>query len=354
MGFLSVHNKDMENEEIVIEHPELRFGYIAGLYYRAKEERMPKQLDLLYAWFPDLFITVRDTDLTVKEDPEYVDVERRIYVTKYHTYLYSGGNNRITHITGRLIGTSSSNLEKERKTGELIQKQIARKFLYEVDALPNWLDHIRRMIDDLSEEEGQSLHHLLYIFCLEAADARALLSEYERDSELYAFDEEVFSQIIYNAMIQIVRYAWEGLWYAFAWLLLGSLLRNSCGRLTRTFDSGFVPLYRVPSEDGTLRDQLRCLLFPEQYEQFYTGDDLEKRFPGIEWYCDACGDHLNVQEGFDDHLDVWQCRTCGHVNPLAEEEIYSNEEELRYGFRREMHNDMASAIEERKKQIRQK
>jgi hypothetical protein len=344
----------MEPEEIVIEHPELRFGYIAQLYYRAKGKRMPKQLDLLYTWFPDLFITVRDSDLTVKEEPEYNDIERMIYATRYHTYLYSGGNSRIAHITGRLIGTSSSNLEKERKSGELIQKQTARKLLYEIEALPAWLDHIRANLDALSEEEGQFLHHLLYIFCLEAADARALLSDYDKDNELYAFDEEVFSGIIYNAMVQLCRYEWEGLWFAFAWLLLGSLLRNTCGRLVRTFDSGFVPVRRIPSEDGSLEDQLRCLLFPEQYEQFYIGDDLEKRFPGIEWYCDSCGAHLNEQEGFDDGLEAWQCRRCGTINPLSEKEIYENIEEARYDLRRKMHNDMAAAVEARKKQLNRK
>ena len=341
-------------DEIHIEHPELRLGYITEFYYRAKNARMPKQLDLLYTWFGDLFITVRDSDLTVKEAPDYADSERRIYATRYHNYLYSGGNNRITHITGRLVGTSASNKDKEKAAGEMIQKQAVRRILTEIEVLPSLLERINDLLSELSEEQGQYLHHTLYDYCLKAADYRAGQPDYDRDGELFAMDEEIFSQFIYNAMVQLLRYEREGLVYAYAWLLFGSLFRNAGGRLTRTYDSFFVPLHRVPSEDGSLIDQLRYLLFPEQYEQYYTGDDLEKRFPGIEWYCDNCFDHLNKQPGFDDHLDFWQCRKCGHINPIREDQIYENEEDRNFGTRRRTRNDMKDAIEERKKQLQKK
>ena len=337
-------------QEILIEHPELRVGYVTELYYRTKHTRMPKQLDLLYTWYKDLFITVRPSDLTVKEEPEYADKERMIYATRYHSYLYSGGNNRVTQISGRLIGTSSSNREKERLAGEMIQKQTARKLLKETDAFSCWLEEIESLLSLLEEEETAVFHHLLYDFCLLAAENREKLSEFDRDRELYAMEDEVFNLVIYNAMRQLVRYDWDGLISAYAWLLLGSLLRNACGRITRTYDSSFVPLHRISSEEDTLEDMLRYLLFPEQYEQYYTGDDLEKRFPGIEWYCDACRDPLNDQEGFDDRLAFWQCRKCGHINPISEEEIFESEEDWKDGIHHRNRNNMTDAVEERKKE----
>ena len=51
------------------------------------------------------------------------------------------------------------------------------------------------------------------------------------------------------------------------------------------------------------------------------------RFPGIYWYCDGCGSFLNQQEGFDDHLDCWECTVCGHVNPIADEAIIDEKPE---------------------------
>ena len=45
------------------------------------------------------------------------------------------------------------------------------------------------------------------------------------------------------------------------------------------------------------------------------------RFPGIYWYCDGCDSFLNKQEGFDDHLDHWECTVCGYVNTISDEDI---------------------------------
>jgi|GEM_PF-1751927 len=50
------------------------------------------------------------------------------------------------------------------------------------------------------------------------------------------------------------------------------------------------------------------------------------RFPGIYWYCDACGSFLNKQEGFDDHYNSWECTVCHHVNSIAEDEVLSEGE----------------------------
>lgn len=49
---------------------------------------------------------------------------------------------------------------------------------------------------------------------------------------------------------------------------------------------------------------------------FYDGDDLDKRFPGVDWYCDRCGEYLNDQPGFDDHLHTWKCTRCGYENRI--------------------------------------
>ena len=50
------------------------------------------------------------------------------------------------------------------------------------------------------------------------------------------------------------------------------------------------------------------------------------RFPGWYWYCDNCEAFLNVQKGFDDHLDTWTCTECGHENPITDSETYETPE----------------------------
>ena len=42
------------------------------------------------------------------------------------------------------------------------------------------------------------------------------------------------------------------------------------------------------SETGEVEDKLNVLFHPENYHYTYFGDDLDKRFPGVEWYCDGC------------------------------------------------------------------
>ncbi len=316
-------------DEITFEHPQLRLGYVSELYDQVRDSSAPKQLDLLNRWFPGLFLKERQSDGTVKELPEYIDRERMIYVTRYHGRLYLGSEPRVTQIAGRLIGTASSNQEKERLAGEYIQKNTARRLLGEIELLPAFLEHTEAMIDELNETQKKQFHYLIYMFALATADDWYARTVYERDEELYAMDEEVFDSVIYNAFFQITRYDHEGLVYGFAWLLLGSLLRNQCGRLTRTFDSSFVPLFRHFSEDGSLQSSLHYLIAPQDFEHYYTGDDCDQRFPGYEWYCDSCHAHLNEQPGFDDHLEFWQCRACGSINPISESEVYDSEEHWR-------------------------
>ena len=78
---------------------------------------------------------------------------------------------------------------------------------------------------------------------------------------------------------------------------------------------------------------------------------MDKRYPGIEWYCDECIDHLNEQQGFDDYLPVWQCRKCGYLNIIGDEEIYMNKEGYDHQIQKFDIELLQKAIKNRKKEI---
>lgn len=117
------------------------------------------------------------------------------------------------------------------------------------------------------------------------------------------------------------------------------------------YDSSFIAIYRQQGVTEDIEDKLNYLFCPENYHSFYAGDDLDKQFPGIEWYCDQCRAHLNEQEGFDDHLPEWKCTQCGYTNPIGIDQIYETEEDYRHGVRKVDHVDFAHAIDERRKEI---
>lgn len=48
----------------------------------------------------------------------------------------------------------------------------------------------------------------------------------------------------------------------------------------------------------------------------------------IIWVCDGCGETLNVQEGFSEDCGTFECRKCGYINTISEEEIYLTEDEF--------------------------
>jgi DNA-directed RNA polymerase subunit M/transcription elongation factor TFIIS len=54
---------------------------------------------------------------------------------------------------------------------------------------------------------------------------------------------------------------------------------------------------------------------------------LSKKFPDVRWYCDKCDASLDRQAEFDDHLEVWECRKCGHENKISTDEIYGTKYE---------------------------
>ena len=147
---------------------ELRFGYVVNIFYTIKNESMPKQLDLLNEWFPSLIVQERNNK-GVKEAPTYNDLKRIIYVTKYQHTFYGTGNVRVTHIIGKLVGTTSSNQEKERKSAELIQKKISKTMLNGNQVMIKIFQHIEEMINNLDQKQQKIFRKKLEEFILEAA-----------------------------------------------------------------------------------------------------------------------------------------------------------------------------------------
>lgn len=52
---------------------------------------------------------------------------------------------------------------------------------------------------------------------------------------------------------------------------------------------------------------------------------MKKRFPDIDWYCDRCNAFLNIQTGFNDNKNTWECTECGYVNSISEDAIVSDD-----------------------------
>lgn len=331
----------------------LRFGYVCELYYRYADEPMPKQLDLLAEWFGDLLIHEEETDGKKKITPWFDENELMIHAARYNGRLYAGGDTTITQLAGRLIGTADGNREKQRKNAVLIQKKIVRT-LAESDAQVaklqlNVLNHLAA----LSDEGFVAFADNLIDFINAEAIERDELTPSQRDREAFPFDDEIFDNVIYNAAYQYCRYKFEGLINSYLWLLLGSLLRNEAGRMTRRFDSGFNEVNRAPGEENSLLSKLHYLYYPEEYEYVYEGDDTESKFPDFYWYCDRCDDLLNDQEGFDDHLETWTCKRCGKVNQIDGAHAYECREDAILGINPMDEDKLNAAIEERKKQLEQ-
>ena len=56
---------------------------------------------------------------------------------------------------------------------------------------------------------------------------------------------------------------------------------------------------------------------------------MNDRFPGVGWWCDRCGAHLNDQDNFNDHHYIWRCTECGHKNSISRDNIYDSHEDYR-------------------------
>ena len=45
------------------------------------------------------------------------------------------------------------------------------------------------------------------------------------------------------------------------------------------------------------------------------------KFPDVDWWCDECNAHMNIQSGFDDSHGTWNCTDCGYENSITSEDI---------------------------------
>lgn len=306
----------------------LYFGEVVNLYYSFTGIKMPKQLDQIAIWLPDLLIEQRDRNKN--KEPDYDQNKYIITADRNNGLFYSGGNsNRVTQIVGRLIGTARSNKEKGRKDAELIRRHIAKILVSNFDHIERLQKNTAELLDKIPEDRLDDFHHLLFDYMWNLADSRNDMSDEERNEEPFPFDDYVFDDLIYNVAYQLHLYSYEGLVNAYLWLLLGGFLRNQAGSLTKMFHSGFVAVNRQLSECGTLYDKINYLFNPDEYYSTFSGDDVESKYPDTTWICDnkECSAILNMQEGFDETLSEWICKDCGTVNKIDLTEIYENEED---------------------------
>lgn len=327
---------------------ELRVGVIGKLYYETVlQEKMPRQLDLLDGFFPNLFIEEVPSDGNTKIDAEFDDQNFLIHAVKYHGHYYVGGSKRVTQILGRLIGTAKGSQEKERNTAERLQDWAADIFIASPDALQHMRDlNTERILALTDEQLGRFVDSLSdYINAL--VEHRKSQTFDEQHTELFPIGDEVLEIILRN-----VAYQWEiGTYEAFGnvltWLLLGALLRNQLSRVDAKYLSTFEP--RTPKDDARITHEAIA-----RHGSYYDGDDLDNRFPGIEWYCDRCGEHLNDQPGFDDHRDFWTCTKCGYKNPIRIDQIYNCEMEYQNGSAPVDKEDFFRALKERTDELNRK
>ena len=310
------------------ENSELRFGYAVSLYEEVSGVTM-SQLDALALFFPGLIVRER-TD-SEKTDAEFNEHDCVIEASAVNGKLYTGNDGKVRQLTGRLYGTAKGNREKERKNAELIHRRMTRDLCSDEQRTVQLKEHIQMLLSRLNDVQRERFEDVLLEYIVFLAAGRAEMSAYEKDAEAFPMDDEVFDGVVWNAAYQLARWNEEGTAAAYLWLLLGSLLRNEAGRLVRLYDSSFLQVYGQRGEETDLLSRLEYLFSPQEFEYTYDGDDLGRRFPGIEWFCDRCGDHLNEQEGFDDHLPVWKCTRCGYPNKLDYSAVFDSREQLRDG-----------------------
>lgn len=227
-----------------------------------------------------------------------------------------------------------------------MQKRMASDLCHNQEAILFYRDHIAQLIYDLEEDQPDRFCELVLDYMNGVIDRRERQTAAEREDESFPIDDDIFAETMHN-----ITYQWllegnrrqgdpdvqetddlETTANSFTWLLLLSLLRNECGRLNRVYLSTFQPRssYRPAAHvvEYTETDDPDLI---GKVEDIYTGNDLDRRFPGIEWYCDRCGEYLNIQPGFDDHLHEWRCKKCGFVNRISLDDIYDTDAERQNG-----------------------
>ena len=287
-------------------------GYIGELLFRdVLGIRVPKQLDLLDFFYPDLIICEEPSSTLFKSEAFFDDSDLMIHSERHKGSFYAGGSKRVSQITARLTGTARGGQEKERQTAARIRENIADMLTAQHYPIAVLMRYWEGILEELEEADLESFLGLLSVYIDNVTD-HYINHPDEAQTEAFPFREDVFmgyQERLINAWNTDPK-------YAFAWLLLGALLRSEVSRLVLRYTCDFCFF----SEASSLPDM-------ETYtETFYEGDDLDKRFPGIEWYCDRCGDRLDLQPDFDDHLRVWKCKKCGYKNPINISVIYDSEE----------------------------
>lgn len=328
-----------------------RFGNVIKLYYDRLEEKQPSQLDLIDIWFPSLVVKEEKPGVLEQDEAVFEQNAFVIHAVRKRGSFYVGSSRQVSQILGRLIGTAKGNQEKERKNASTIQAHLASILVKDFERKSRLQENVLEQLSRLTPEAHEAFYGDLYDYVELLIKERSEAEEYELLNDLFPMDDEVFEGILYNCVYQLSIGTETAIANGYLWLLLGSFLRNHAGRIQRLYDSAFIPVNRQMSDDGTLRDKLLYLLRPDFYESVYEGDDLDCRFPGIEWYCDECGAHLNEQNGFDDHQPEWICTVCGYHNKLSYDDIYDNDEDAANGIHRHDQDDFERAVEERKKQI---
>lgn len=310
---------------------DLRFGNVTSFYYEVIQQKMPKQLDLIAYWLPNFVILELDNPHQEKIEAVYDDLNYQIQAVKYHGHFYTGNSKRVSQIVGRLIGTAKGNQEKERKSAELIQRHLASKWITDCEAILFLQEHIISILNTLDNKQLNELYQRLFDYALAYVEAYSEKDEYTKEHELFPLYQETFERLLYNVLYQFKLGTLEGLCNGYLWLIIGSFLRNESSRLLHVYDSSWIAINRIQSEEGDFLSQLDYLLYPEDYDYVYGGEKGNEQFPGIEWYCDACEAHLNEQEGFTDWYSIWQCRKCGYLNNISINEIYDSKEDYHSG-----------------------
>ncbi len=307
----------------------LRLADVCALYDAHAERQPLKQLDLLDDWFKEAVIVHEES--SEKKDAFFDRDELRIHACMYHGRLFMGYDETVIQLCARLLGRASGSPEKERKNAALMRRKLAAEWTEVPENILPLQENVHVHLQKMADTEKEKFRKELQAFIRDCAETRSSMSVQQKEDEPAPMDDEVSDGILYNAAGQCLRACDEGTENAWLWLLMGCLLRNEAGRILRYFDSSFVPVYRDRSETPQLCDRIDALEHPQHYYYVYAGDDLDRRFPGIWFYCDCCEAVLNEQENFDDHLEYWQCRSCGFVNEINERVIYNTREDRMLG-----------------------
>ena len=164
---------------------DFRFGNVAAVYYEILGEKMPRQLDLLDAWFLGLIVVTDVSDGETKRDAEYIDQDCVIHAVKYHGKLYSGESARVSQITGRLVGTATGNKEKERKSAELIQKHVAECFVRDMTLTPRLKDNTVKLFHRFSPEQENEMRDRIQQAIMELSGDRQAKDADEKQRKLF-------------------------------------------------------------------------------------------------------------------------------------------------------------------------